>query len=179
METQLRIQFIKLQRSLNQLFVELSDVPEDLLNQKPSSEQWSVLEVMHHLMMAEKGSLAYLNKKIKYLNEKRPAKSGITEMLRSFALTGFLRSPIKAKSPKKIAEFPDGLNFADTQQDWWQLRSDLDQFLENLPNDVLKLAIYKHPLAGRLNIYQCLNFFQAHFDRHRGQIRETLKGISN
>lgn len=170
MDTQLEQQFGKLQQSLSQLFMHLDQVPEELMSKCVEEGKWSVLQVMHHVMMAEKGSLAYMRKKLQHFDDRKPPKAGFRELIRSFALTTFLMSPFKAKSPERIAAFPEQINYNELKITWLQTRKELDAFLEELPNEVLELALYKHPIAGRLNVSQCLNFFQSHFNRHRKQI---------
>ncbi|MGB0524708.1 MAG: DinB family protein [Flammeovirgaceae bacterium] len=177
MDTQLEFQFKQLQESLDQLLKELSQSSEQELNQVVEKEEWSVLQILYHVKSSERASLAYMKKKLRYLHERRPPKVGFLELLRSLALQGFLRSSLKAKAPHRLAAFPPDLTMDGIAINWIALRKEMEAFLHSLPKDVLDLALYKHPMVGRLSVYQGLNFLQAHFDRHKKQIHDLLERL--
>ena len=54
-----------LESDLDSLIKELQKYDDEILNRKPENS-WSVLQVLHHLMLAEQGSLKYVKKKLSY-----------------------------------------------------------------------------------------------------------------
>ena len=175
MEAKLKKQFDLLQESLSKLFDELEGFTHPQMNHQASPEKWSANQTIYHLFDAEKKSLAYLRKKIENLDQSTLRKAGVSEMCKSIALNAFLKSPIKVKAPASVSQVPDEANYEQLKADWVQVREDMEKFCKELPVKLLPYPIYKHPRAGRLTIYQAVNFFQAHFDRHRKQILEALQ----
>ncbi|MEO1515220.1 MAG: DinB family protein [Bacteroidota bacterium] len=157
------------------LLEELKVYSDDQLNRKPSPEQWSVIQVMHHLMLSESLSLKYINKKLSFNPTLK--KAGIKARMRLLLLKGYMASPFKAKAPGVISgeQLPEFATFWDTAKRWKQQRQELRQFLSELPKDILNKEVYKHPFAGRMSIDGMLGFFQAHFNRHHKQIQRVLK----
>ena len=70
---------------------------------------------------------------------------------------------------------PDYVTFWDTAKKWKQQRLDMKNFLSQLPEDIYKKEVYKHPFAGRLTLNGMLKFFDSHFDRHHRQINRIIK----
>ena len=50
--------------------------------------------------------------------------------------------------------------------------------IENLPDGYEKMLIYRHPLAGRLTLFQMLTFFKTHISRHENQIERLIIELS-
>lgn len=164
-----------LDKKLNQLLEELKYYSEDQLNRKPGVGKWSVIQVMHHLLLAETGSLNYLQKKLGYNPELSNA--GIQSWVRKQALKFFLWAPIKWKAPPKIGDeyLPAYAGFWDTAKLWKEQRTNLKAYLGTLPPDIFKKEAYNHPRAGRMDIKGMIGFFDQHFDRHHKQIRRIIK----
>jgi DinB superfamily len=57
---------------------------------------------------------------------------------------------------------------------WSQVRHDIFELLNKLPDEDYKKEIWKHAIAGKMNAYQMLSFFNIHFNRHRKQIYRTM-----
>lgn len=174
----LDIQLKDLDKKLNNLLKELKAYSEDQLNRKPKEDAWSVIQVMHHVMMSENGSLKYVKKKLSFNPELKKAgfKSGFREMV----LNTYLGSPIKWKAPEAISgdNLPSHETFWKTAQQWKNQRIELREFLEKLDEDLLKKEVYKHPFVGRISINGMLRFFNRHFDRHNKQIKRITKNYT-
>jgi hypothetical protein len=168
-------QLKKLDEKLTRLLHNLKVYSEDQLNRKPSENGWSIIQVMHHLMLAESGSIKYVRKKLSYNPELKNA--GVKTALRELALNTYLNSPIKRKAPDAISgdNLPAHASFWKTAQEWKQQRLELREFLETMPPDLLKKEVYKHPFVGRLSIMGMLRFFENHFDRHNKQIKRITR----
>lgn len=148
------------------------------LNQKPSATSWSAMQTLSHLMIAEKGVLAYLKKKI--ADTATTKKAGFAASFRSWALRIFFAIPLlKIKAPKVVADVPiQAISFEEAQNEWHTIRIELIALLSSLPSADLDKELFKHPLAGRMNIYQMIAFFEQHIARHKGQIERALKQLS-
>lgn len=168
----------ELDRLLDDLHSNLKNKPDEILNRKPGPGRWSALQVMHHLLLAEKLSEGYVRKKLSF-NTPVP-KAGIAGAFRIFSLYFYLNVPIKFKAPKAVGDeaLPGNTTLEETMTAWRANRQSLRALLDGLPADHLGKALYKHPFAGKLSLGQMLFFFNFHFRRHLRQISRTLDEVS-
>jgi len=144
--------FYSLDKKLNILLEYLKDYSEDQLNRKPGPEKWSVIQVMHHLLLAESGSHRYLEKKLSFGADLKNA--GVQSWFRKQTLKVVMKSPLKWKAPAAISQdnLPNYAGFWDTAKQWKEERAALKKFLSTVPADTLGKEAYKHSFAGRMNI---------------------------
>lgn len=165
----------ELNAKLEQLHVDLSIFTEKELNTRPQPGTWSALDNINHLMMSEALSLQYLRKKLSGEMENMN-KAGIKAKMRVIALNTFMKSNRKRKAPAVVNEtvFPEKSNLAEVMDTWRSRRKELQAFLAEQPDEAFTVEAYRHPFAGRMSLLGMLQFFDAHFDRHRKQIRRTI-----
>ncbi len=178
MNKALQTQFKKLDADFIDLLEDLKQFSDSKLNKKPQEGAWSVLQVMHHLMLAERLSHQYLEKKLSH----NPAleKAGLKSKMRSILLKTYLATPLKRKAPAAVGDnLPEESTFWEVVKQWKQQREELKAFLETLPDDMMNKELYKHPAAGKMTILDMLKFFDSHFTRHRKQINRNLKEYRN
>lgn len=147
---------------------------DEQLNQRPPDGGWSPIQVMHHLILAEGGSLGYLKKKLGFKPQLN--KVGISDRFRALMLRFYLSLPVKFKAPKVVGDevLPDHADFAETKADWLGVRTELRDYLNTLPEEHFSKSLYKHPFAGRMSLRGMLQFFGSHVERHAAQIERTL-----
>ncbi len=63
-------------RMVDNLFESLAQVSEETLNRKPANGGWSAIQTMHHLLLTEELSLAYVRKKLGFQPQLAPAGPG-------------------------------------------------------------------------------------------------------
>lgn len=165
----------QLNSQLNDLLDWMKNFPEERLNRAPDENSWSAMQTMHHLMLSEKHSLMYVQKKMSFQKEFKS--TGPLTKLRSVAINTYLNSPFKYQAPAGISgeNLPAESSFWETARAWKQQRQELKSFLATLPDEAWKQEIYKHPAIGRLSFEGMLSFFQAHFKRHKKQIRKAIE----
>ncbi len=168
-------QLDRMDAKLQRLLTDLQAYSEAELNRKPSPESWSVLQILHHLMLAERLSVGYVRKKLSF-NPTLP-NTGLLTWLRLQGLRTYNWLPVKLKAPKAVGKenLPDESTLADAAQQWLAQRAELRTWLSALPEELFKKELYKHPLAGRQSLYGMLLFFEGHFDRHLQQIQRSLR----
>lgn len=164
----------ELNTSLLLFLEELKDYSDHTLNKKPDLNSWSVLQVMDHLIVAEKLSLDALKKSI--AKNHNFASPGIGHFFRNRFLSFYLRSPIKfdAPTPVNTPALLETSTFWEVAKRWRRNREELYIFIRQLPPSVSGKMIYKHPRAGWLTGDAMLAFFQNHFDRHKKQVYRIL-----
>ncbi|MFN8285519.1 MAG: DinB family protein [Chitinophagales bacterium] len=176
MTPQLEAAFQEIEADRKQLFARLKNYSNEVLTKKPAPEKWSVAEVIGHLMVAEAASLKYLQKKTQDMSKEPNA--GFTGWRRlAFVKVVFLL-PIKFKAPEITAPPAEAKSLEALDAEWTKLRQDTYTLISKLSNADAKKSIWKHTLAGKMNIYQMVEFFGFHFKRHHAQIERTLKAVA-
>lgn len=163
------------ERLVNNLLEEISAVPDDLLNRKPVTGGWSAMQTMHHLILVEASSMAYVRKKLSFNPVFR--KAGPSSSLRLLLLQVSLSLPLKFRAPAPVADdkLPTYATLADTRARWQEVRAEWTAFLTQLPDDLVDREVFKHARAGKLGWVQMLAFFEIHFKRHLKQLRAALR----
>lgn len=174
---QIKAQFQKLEWQQNRLFDLISSLPEKSYFRQPSPDSWSIAQATNHLYLSEKGSLAYLQKKINY-PETIPGfhfKSWGAVMALKFSFF----SPFRFKAPPAINMWADQPLLSPTEiiEEWKASRIALYAFINQYHAQLGSSLVYKHPIVGRLTMYQMLIFFNDHMHRHLKQIKRIRKQI--
>jgi len=177
MDKKSKIHLKNLDQKLTLLLRDLKTYTDAKLNEKPSASEWSVLQIMQHLMMAESGAVSYVKKKLSFQPEL--ADANVLSSFRSIFLNMTLTSPFKIKAPEQISgdALLTTLTFWEVAKNWKVQRTELEAYLESLPADYFTKDLYKHPLSGKMTLSNMLSFFNKHVDRHTRQIKRTLKKI--
>jgi len=170
-------QLNNLDNLVTDLLFSLKPYTEEKLNAKPNDTAWSTLQICHHLILAEQGSLNYLKKKLSF--NPKLKKSSLGTRMRQKLMTTYLSTPMKVKAPKGVGDefLPTHSSLEQVTIQWKSLRADLRSYLFKLPDDIFEKEVYKHPFAGRLSIEGMLAFLEGHLKRHEKQIRKTLKMV--
>ena len=183
---QTRMENRKLQRILDELdqdilrlFKFLDQFPNEELNKKPSNDAWSVNQIIFHLMLSEQSSVAYVQRRIS--NSKGTfKKAGAASRLRALLLSTSMRQPLKLKAPEiDSVGIPEKSNFHYLKSRWLNQRKAMRDTLFAFENAVLDGETFKHPVAGVMDIWGMLSFFESHIQRHEKQIKKTLRIVED
>lgn len=174
MHPSLQILFDDLEKRRENTLAAFRQYPAEQLNQRPGANQWSAAEVFSHLITAERLSVAYLNKKLPGLHDL--GHTGLLEELKMTLLVISQRMPgMKFKAPKRVVESTTlHASLSEIEAAWTSVRQELHGLLDRFPPDGMNRKIYKHPVAGYLNIRQTLRFLREHLIHHRPQLRRLL-----
>lgn len=167
----------QLDLDLRELLRDLDGYSEKTLNRQPKKGAWSVFQIMHHLLLSERYSKQYLERKLSHQPKLKQA--GIMAKLRSLLVNSYLKSPLKRKAPAAISgdQLPLKSTFWEVAKAWRTDREQLREYLNELPKDHFSKELYKHPFAGRMSLDGMLSFFQNHYARHKKQIYRTLRKL--
>lgn len=155
------------------LLKEIRPLSADQLQMHPPGK-WSLSQVFAHLIASEQLSVQYLRKKIQAIDEQ--PNTGLIEELKMWALIISQRLPFKFKAPKVVVDHtPVFKDVAEIESAWNQTRKELKDVLGRFGANHLTRKIYKHPVAGKLNIVQATRFFSEHIIHHQPQIKRLLK----
>lgn len=142
---------------------------------KATPEQWSLSQTISHLITVENGVLAYIDKKM--LDPKRIEDNGISGLIRSMMLSIVLKLPFKYKAPPALPKPSNDVSITDLKQNWFSSSAKIKDLIQNLPPNFEDKQIFKHPLAGKFNLDQTLNFILEHMAHHEAQLSTIAKTI--
>lgn len=173
MHPELKTIFQQLENQRNDILSEVDKLSPDQYTLSKNGK-WSIAQILTHIITAEKLSLSYMKKKS--LGVDSLDNSGIFDDARYYFLkVSQYISFLKYKAPKVVVEnTPPALSKAEVKREWDTLRSDLKTFLEKIEEKNLRKKIYKHAVAGRLNVKHAISFFEDHFNHHLPQIKRLL-----
>jgi uncharacterized damage-inducible protein DinB len=173
LNTQLAQLFNALETQRTELLSLVNGISMEVANKSPQGK-WSIAQVVSHLIASEQLSVRYLNKKI--LGIDTAPKTGIVEDFKMIVLRISQRLPFKFKAPKVVVEnTPTYETIEQLTEAWNKTRIDLKTVLEKFQDNQIYRKVYKHPIAGMLNIQQALEFFREHIIHHTPQIKKLLK----
>jgi DinB superfamily len=152
----------------------INSVSEERFTRIPGNDKWSAHQVVAHLLTAEKLSLQYMTKKMNGVAS--AGDTGILEELKMVAIILSQRLPFRYTAPKSVVEAtPHYPGRAALINEWATTRHHLGLFLNQFTDELLKRKIYKHVVAGRLNIVHALIFFREHIIHHLPQLNRLLR----
>ena len=165
----IKIEFDKLEYQRDAVINGLHELTHEQLNYKPAPDSWSILQVLNHLIHSERKTVDYIQKKIQDVGNLQ--KAGARAAFSSFMLDTILRLPLKFKAPQVALPVQNEMYSLDEmQREWVDVRERFAQVLNKLDPISSEKLIFKHPRAGRFNIYQTLSFISGHVEHHRKQI---------
>jgi hypothetical protein len=163
---------IELQRE--ELLSRLRPLSQEKLTSAPAGK-WSILRILSHLITGERTGLDYVSKKI--LGVDHAGDTGIYEDLKMQMLVVSQRLRfLKYKAPRFIEERTIVYkNIDEAENEWKQLRNEWKALLERIPEKHVRRKIFRHVIAGRLNVEHGIRFFGEHVIHHKPQIDALTK----
>lgn len=152
----------------------LAELEPTKLTAQLAPQSWSILQVLAHLVTAERLSVQYIRKK--KLGMATAGNTGPWGEFKFWLLKLSQRIGFKYRAPKTVVSAtPAFETWAQANEAWAQQRAELKKLLEEFTENDLRKKIFKHPFAGRLNIVQTLIFFGEHVRHHEPQIARLIR----
>lgn len=168
--------FDQLENQRKQLFQLLSGYNADQLHQAEKQGAWSVIQVINHLLASEKGTELYIRKKTQ--KPELIPNTSLIAPIKILALRGAFSMRLKFKAPKQLGVVSNEDTLEDLEALWNKSRSSFHQLMEELPVEIQQKALFRHPIVGRINMNQTLEFFDFHYRHHLKQIHRILKTVA-
>lgn len=157
------------QQQVLDLISSFSPEERDVPTQK---DQWSVLEIVLHLIKADEQALLYGRKKLTAGNIKAV---GFLEKIKRKILLLALKLPFKYKAPRMVTPtVDDRLPYEDAIKKWDDIRSEFKELCYNLEPGLMQKGVFRHPISGKMTPIEFIVFLNSHLDRHRLQIKNRL-----
>lgn len=164
--------FEKLEKQRSEIFTELDSLNDAGRHFRSSPQKWNSLQIVLHLITAEKLSLIYMKRKV--ATEGELQKAGFKSWLRILTLRFAFNLPFKYTAPKRTDVTGQNPEYKTLKSDWNKVRSELKILIKKLDEKALKSEILKHPRVGMINMKQTLEFMEIHGAHHQKQIQGIL-----
>ena len=158
--------------------IEVRDLLDDAGSLKPAPDQWSIAEILEHLVLAE---LAGINR---VWRAAASVRAGHLEWTGDPVHRGKSIETIVAETwrPKETAPDVAQPRWGGPTAFWAACLEICQVTLEALAGQLagldLKSVIYPHPISGPLDARQRLEFLRFHMDRHAAQVRRVKSSLS-
>ena len=174
MKKEIENRLLLLTEETDKIFADLESIEASELQKK--GKGWSIIQVLSHLNMAETLSLQYMQKKI--LAGSKMGKVSIVNTIRMSVTCGFLQTGLRWKAPSYISKPKGDYTLNEIRKEWNSTRSQIRQYIQDYPDDLLNREVYKHPMAGRLSLIQAVDSFIYHQRHHVHQLNRIKKELS-
>lgn len=178
MNHRLHLKFEQLERATQRLLAATEALGPDA-TRAPAPGKWAATQVVHHLLLVENSIAGYVQKKL--LAAEQLAKPSLLTRARILLVNWLLRLPgLRFRAPRGVAELTHAAPvpaLPALQAEWAATRRRLELLLNEYPGRLLDRAIYPHPRAGRLSIYQVLDHLVDHLLHHQQQIDRIARAL--
>lgn len=169
MISELRDKFERYDRTRLALLDDLVNFNDDQLKRKPGPREWSILQIVQHMVLAERDVMQYLPEPKELIHRKR----GLRARIFYVAVLLILRWNIRVPVPSKRM-VPDGnTSLSELRQQWDENMRWFRGYVDSLGPEDLKRAVFSHPIAGPLTGPQAGKLAQYHFEAHLRQIKKV------
>jgi hypothetical protein len=152
------------------VLVRVAEVDEERLRDAPDGGEWSVLQTLQHLVLAERVLLLDLPD----VQTLRAERVTAANRLAYAAVLGVLRGKVPVPLPDPAME-PDGSWSLEEVSSRWQEDIDwLGRYLDVLVDVRRSPAVFRHPVAGPLTVDQVLRLAPLHLAYHLPRMRRLL-----
>lgn len=167
--------FNRLQDLLGDYEKEMKNLSHEQANKKPENGGWSMAEVVYHMSHSEKSIIQYIQKKLIKPEESKSA--GLKSWYRSSLLSYALKSKRKFRAPKVLDDPKGPYEPSALFSEWKIIRATLNQTISSVSAADVNRQFFKHPVVGKISLYQTLGFMGHHMQRHLEQMRRVKKQV--
>ena len=138
---------------------------------RPLAGKWSMLEIIEHLVLAERAVLQGLPELSRLREQERRLKHRFSYAIVMVVLRCSI--PVRVPSPAMIPQGDRSLG--ELRRLWDESQEWLRAYIGQLDRRGFRRAVFEHPVAGPLSVKQALHMGQVHLDTHIRQIRKLQR----
>ncbi|MDQ2938741.1 MAG: DinB family protein [Acidobacteriota bacterium] len=150
----------------------ISPLNAELFSQRPSSNQWSVAEIVQHLCLVETRVL----KDLEDAMSRPPQRVAFFRRLIPTAIVSIRL--IRVKSPRAVRPL-DAPAKDVAIENFNRARNAFKTLCATHSTDRFRHVVFKHPFLGDIDGVATISFVGYHERRHYKQIREVLRKLNN
>jgi hypothetical protein len=141
---------------------------------KPLAGKWSMLEIVEHLVLAERAVLKGLPDVSGLVENER----ALTHRVRYLLVMALLSSTIRVEVPSSAMVPRGGRTLADLRGLWNENQNWLRKCIDVLGPEGVRRTVFEHPIAGPLSVEQTVRMGQVHVEKHLRQIRALQRALA-
>lgn len=149
------------------LLDEMEAMDPTALAAKPLAGKWSVLEIIEHLVLAERAVFKGLADPSRLIARER----GVGNYVRYQIVMFILKSGIRVRVPSPTMVPQGNRSIAELRRLWDENQTWLRLSIAHLGPKGIRGAVLEHPVAGPLTVAMAVRMGQVHVDGHVRQIR--------
>jgi hypothetical protein len=146
-----------------------SAIAPQLCSVSPGEKEWSVAEVLEHLVLVDERVKSELEKGLQ-----SPTKVGLLRKLIPMRFVSWRF--FKVKAPRAVCP-TTALPVNELMARYDQARTQLKQLCTEYGSQRLKQTTFKHPFLGNIDGLAAISMVAFHEQRHHKQIKEILKKL--
>ena len=155
----------------NALLDEMEALEPGKLLARPREGKWSILEIVEHLVLAERVVFRGLPEPSRLEVREPRLKHRFRYLLVMFVLRADI--PVGVISTGMLPQ--GGRDLAELRRLWDENRAWLLACIDSLGPEGMHRAVLRHPVAGPINVRQAVVMSRIHLERHIRQIRTLQK----
>lgn len=144
--------------------------PDEVLNTKPSADEWSPMQILDHLQLMEgvvaKNVARQLESEKSEKAVKKPIQLTVSRM-------------IKVDAPKHVVPSEEFISLADMKKRLEDSTAFLHQVYDGTTIEELENKSLPHPVFGKVPLIQWFPFVGLHEKRHLKQLEKTLDKLKS
>ncbi len=152
----------------NQILQAVEGLSDEKLNQKPSAEEWSPIQILDHLQLMEKT----IARGVSYELTKEDSHKAIKKPI---ALT--VSRSFKVKAPKHVVPTEEFVTLEEMKERLNASHNLLYEVYASAGSEQLKQKSMDHPVFGKVPLFQWFPFVGLHEKRHFKQLEKTLSKL--
>jgi uncharacterized damage-inducible protein DinB len=153
------------------LMDEVAALDPAVLTARPIAGKWSILDIVEHLVLAEREVFRGMPDPSRLVVKKRRLRHRIRHLL----VLAVLKAGIRVRVPNP-AMVPQGdRDLVELRRLWIENQEWLRACLDHLGPQGHRKAVLGHPVAGPVTVEQAVRIGAVHVERHRRQIRTLLR----
>ena len=161
----------RLDRVHQKLINTIEPLDARVFSQRPSTDEWSVAEVVQHLSLVE----ARVVKELERAIASAPRKPAFLRRLIPTSIVS-LRL-IRVKAPKAMNPVVEA-GKEECVENYNRARASLKELCALHDRNRFKNLVFKHPFLGEINGVATVSFIGYHEQRHLKQIKEVLQNLA-
>jgi hypothetical protein len=149
------------------LLDELEALDPAMLTAKPRAGKWSMLEIVEHLVLAERAVFKGLPDASRLVDGERGPGNHARYLLVLFILKSGV--PVRVPSPEMVPRGDRSLT--ELRRSWDESQDWLRSYVDRVGPDGVRRAVFEHPVAGPMTVKQAVRMLRVHLGGHVRQIR--------
>jgi DinB superfamily len=161
----------RLDSTHDKLLRTIKPLSTEIYTSRPSEDEWSVAEIVHHLCLVERRVFKELGKAL----AQTPRQVGFLRRFVPVSIVGLRLIRVKAPEGVTPSNPPEK---DETISAFNDIRGQVKKLYEEQGKDRLNQIVFKHPFLGELSGMAAVNFIAYHERRHYKQINEVLRKLN-